>query len=111
MHGKIIPIFGQIMLSQISASSFTNILPSLQNYLTQNSLIQRIHEIVSAIFAKLSLSLDPFNHPAIESNVKPVAAFGCLVIIAIIIISFFRKRDENFVLPLTPYSQRNEPSS
>lgn len=58
------------------------------SYISENVLLNKIREIVIAIFSKIASFSSSFNNRSQESNLKAYALFGCALLVVLLIISF-----------------------
>lgn len=60
--------------------------------ISQNNIIKRIGEFVSAVFSYLSSFFSSLDRPSQEMNLKPMAMISVILLISLFIFAVCRKR-------------------
>lgn len=94
------------MFASIHSHSFSNTIFSNSfsfSEIVSPDLTKRIQEYTKTIFVELSVFFTSFDVYPTEKNIKTFALVSCLSLIALLVISMFRKQDASLVSPPTPW--------
>lgn len=94
------------MFASIYSPSFSNSIISHSfsfSEIISPDITKRIQEYATPIFNQLSDFFTSFDVYPAEKNIKTFALVSCLSLIALLVISMFRKNGSSIVPPPTPF--------
>ncbi len=92
-------MFTSIQFNSLSSFALFTQQPALNSLVSEP--IQRIKEVVLAVFSRIYEFFHSFNKPSSENNLKAFALISCFSLIVLLFISILRRRHSHpFPAPL-----------